>query len=137
VIGQLPLALVEPDPRRFFRRGDAGGSAAAAIALVESGRDAAQIAIVALLVASLPGRTSAELAVETERIGLDRYGFEPGPWRYMLARRLPNAEDKGRGPILGCEKRFHQECYWRRVDPDQAPCRESGRCAIRWWPATL
>lgn len=135
MIGQLPLAFTAPDPRRLCRRSDGGGSAAAARHLIESGRDAVQVAIVIALVTSLPGRTSAELAAETERIGRDRFGVQPRDWRYVLGRRLSEAEDEGRGPLIGSENRFHPERHWRRVEPEQPPCRVAGRKAIRWHPA--
>lgn len=131
--GQLPLALTAPDPRRIVRRSDSGASAAAAVEVVESGAEAAQVLYVIGLVTSLPGRTSAELAQETAEVGA-RLGFGPAAWRYTLARRLSTAEDGGAGPIVGHEWRFVPQRPWREVEPDLAPCRCSGKRAIRWWP---
>lgn len=132
---QLPLAFTDPDPRRLARRGDSGGSLAAAVGLVESGRDQVQVAFAIALVVSLPGRTSAELARETAKLGAQQ-GFDPREWRYVLGRRLSEAEDEGRGPIVGHEYRFHPLKPWRAVSPEQPPCKVANRRAIRWWPSS-
>jgi hypothetical protein len=84
----------------------------------------------------LPGRTSRELAAETAEVARARFGYSAEKWRYVLGRRLSEAEDEGRGPIVGSEVRFHLDRNWRRVDPDQAPCFYSDRAGIRWWPRT-
>lgn len=123
---QLPLALVAPSPHRLYRRSDSGASAVAAAEIVESGAETTQVLLAIGLVTSLPGRTSAELADETKEIGA-RMGFDRREWRYVLGRRLSTAEDEGRGPIIGSERRFKPEKWWRRVDPGQG-------AQIRWWP---
>jgi hypothetical protein len=136
-LNQLPLALVAPRPYRLVRRGDSAAAVAAAVDLVESGQDQAQVAFAIALVVSLPGLTSAELAARTVHFGKSQ-GFDPSSWRYVLGRRLSEAEDEGRGPIVGCENKPHLEKPWRRVDPLQAPCTTNCRKAkaIRWFPAT-
>src|SRR5690606_11369132 len=113
VLGYLPTAVTDPDPRRLVRRGDSGGSAEAAVRVVESGAETSQVPQCIALVVSLPGRTSAELARETADVGA-RLGFDAREWRYVLGRRLSAGEDRGRGPIVGVEHRFVPERPWRR-----------------------
>jgi hypothetical protein len=131
---QLPLDLVAPSPHRLCRRSDGGGSLAAAVETVESGRDAAQVLWVSGLVAMIPGCSSKELAFETWRMASDRFGINAERWRYVIARRLSEAEDRGFGPIIGSQIRPNIDKPWRLVDPDQALCKHAEQSCIRWWP---
>ena len=67
-------------------------------------------------VRAYPGRTSRDLSMLT---GLDRH---------MLARRLPEVEGLGCGPIVGCSRSRDAMRPWRLVDE------RLGDPVIRWWP---
>jgi len=136
LLTQIPLALLDPSPHRLVRRGDGPGSVAAAEKMVASRRMETQVLEAISLVSMYPGRTSAELADETAWFA-ERNGIEPGRWRTVLGRRLSDAEDGGRGPIIGHEVHFHASKPWRAVNPEQSECRVSGRHAIRWWPVAV
>jgi hypothetical protein len=131
---QLPLALVAPSPHRLCRRSDGGGSAAAAAEAVGSGRDASQVLWVIGLVTMFPGRSSKELARETETMARDRFGISADRWRYLIARRLSEAEDEGRGPIVGCQNSPNASRPYRLMNPTQAKCRYAEARCIRWLP---
>lgn len=87
------------------RRSDPHTSHAAADKVTRNGTRAAGVATVVRLVKQTPGLTSAELA---KRHGADRY---------MVARRLPDAEKAG---------------LVRKGDP--RPCGTTGNAAVTWWP---
>jgi hypothetical protein len=134
---ELPEAITHPNPRRLVRSTDSAGSISAAVDLVESGRDALQVSVVTMLVLSLPGRTSLELAHETAREGLQTFGFPFDRWRYLLARRLSEAESDGRGPILGSKNSPDLARPFRLVDSAQPPCKYAGTNSLRWWPKAM
>jgi hypothetical protein len=133
---ELPQAIEHPreHARRICRSTDSAGSISAAVDLVESGKNALQVSVVTMLVVSLPGRTSLELAHETARVGLDTFGFEFDRWRYLLARRLSEAESDGRGPIVGSQNRPSIARPFRLVNAKQAPCKFAETNSIRWYP---
>lgn len=91
---------------RHSRRSDPRSSHEAGERMRASGALGDQKAQAAAAVRAWPGRTSQELA---EAAGLDRY---------MLARRLPECEDRAGGVRRGEMRR----------------CSITGRLAMTWWP---